>query len=125
MIVNQTFDPIQVWKSWYDMVEKTWGKTIDDWVKTDEYAAWVGQLQKWFFYSQDHYKKTVDQILAENNLPSKDEIARLAQLVIQLEDKVEKLDDRLDDELFPKLHAIHAAVDKLTTAGENLAKTKS
>ncbi|MFT9849331.1 hypothetical protein [Aneurinibacillus sp. REN35] len=114
MASNQTFDPVQMWKSWYDLVEKTWGKTMDDFVKTSEYSTMIGEYQKWFFYSQDQYKKMVDQLLTENNLPNKDEIARLAQLVIQLEEKVEKLDERLDDEIITKLDEIKAALDKST-----------
>ncbi|MBN6186091.1 hypothetical protein JQN58_03695 [Aneurinibacillus sp. BA2021] len=114
MASNQTFDPVQMWKSWYDLVEKTWGKTMDDFVKTSEYSTMIGEYQKWFFYSQDQYKKMMDQFLMENNMPNKDEIARVAQLVIQLEEKVEKLDERLDDEIVAKLDEIKAALDKST-----------
>jgi polyhydroxyalkanoic acid synthase PhaR subunit len=109
---NQTFDPVQMWKSWYDLVEKTWGKTIDDFIKTTEYASLVGEYQKWFFYSQEQYKKIMDQVLHENNLPSKEEIARIAQLVIQLEEKVEKLDERIDDEILTKLQEIKEVLEK-------------
>jgi polyhydroxyalkanoic acid synthase PhaR subunit len=109
---NQTFDPVQMWKNWYDLVEKTWGKTIDDFIKTTEYASLVGEYQKWFFYSQEQYKKMMDQVLHENNLPSKEEIARVAQLVIQLEEKVEKLDERIDDEILTKLQEIKGVLEK-------------
>lgn len=112
MASNQTFDPVQMWKSWYDLVEKTWGKSLDDFVKTSEYSAMVGEYQKWFFYSQDQYKRWMDQFLNENNMPSKEEIARVAQLVIQLEEKVEKLDERLDDEIITKLDEIKATLEK-------------
>jgi polyhydroxyalkanoic acid synthase PhaR subunit len=118
-LMNNTFDPIQLWKSWYDVVEKTWGKSLDDWVKTEEYAAWTGQLQKWFFYSQDHYKKAIDQILNENHLPNKDELARVAQLVIQLEEKVEKMDERIDDEVLVELQSIRHAVDRIAAVSVN------
>lgn len=121
MASNQTFDPVQMWKSWYDLVEKTWGKTMDDFVKTSEYSTMIGEYQKWFFYSQDQYKKMVDQLLTENNLPNKDEIARLAQLVIQLEEKVEKLDERFDDEIIAKLDEIKAALDKSTKSAAKKA----
>lgn len=120
MASNQTFDPVQLWKSWYDLVEKTWGKTLDDFIKTSEYSAMVGEYQKWFFYSQDQYKKMVDQVLAENNLPSKEEIARVAQLVIQLEEKVEKLDERLDDEIVAKLDDIKKLLQKAEKLNERL-----
>lgn len=110
MASNQTFDPVQMWKSWYDLVEKTWGKSMDDFVKTSEYSAMVGEYQKWFFYSQEQYKKWMDQFLNENNMPSKEEIARVAQLVIQLEEKVEKLDERLDDEVMARLDEIKATL---------------
>ncbi|CEH28478.1 hypothetical protein [Aneurinibacillus migulanus] len=112
MTSNQTFDPVQMWKSWYDLVEKTWGKSLDDFVKTSEYSAMVGEYQKWFFYSQDQYKRWMEQFLNENNMPSKEEIARVAQLVIQLEEKVEKLDERLDDEIIAKLDEIKATLGK-------------
>lgn len=116
MASDQTFDPVQMWKSWYDLVEKTWGKTMDDFVKTTEYSSMMGEYQKWFFYSQDQYKKMVDQVLHDNNLPNKEEIARVAQLVIQLEEKVEKLDERVDDEILAKLDEIKGMLDKPKTA---------
>ncbi|AMA72435.1 MULTISPECIES: hypothetical protein [Aneurinibacillus] len=118
MASNQTFDPVQMWKSWYDLVEKTFGKTIDDFIKTTEYASMIGEYQKWFFYSQEQYKKMVDQILNENNLPSKEEIARVAQLVIQLEEKVEKLDERLDDEILSTLNEIKETLKKSKNANQ-------
>ncbi|WP_052947637.1 hypothetical protein [Aneurinibacillus tyrosinisolvens] len=115
MLSDQTFDPVQMWKSWYDMMEKTWGKSMDDWVKTNEYSALMGEYQKWFFYSQDQYKKMADQVLYENNIPNKNEIARVAELVIQLEEKVEKLDERLDDDILTELRALREAVEKTKT----------
>ncbi|MED0675686.1 hypothetical protein P4S93_01375 [Aneurinibacillus thermoaerophilus] len=118
MASNQTFDPVQMWKSWYDLVEKTFGKTIDDFIKTTEYGSMIGEYQKWFFYSQEQYKKMVDQILNENNLPSKEEIARVAQLVIQLEEKVEKLDERLDDEILSTLNEIKETLKKSKNANQ-------
>jgi polyhydroxyalkanoic acid synthase PhaR subunit len=117
MASNQTFDPVQLWKSWYDLVEKTWGKTLDDFVRTPEYSSLVGEYQKWFFYSQEQYKKIVDQLLSENNVPNKEEIAHVAQLVIQLEEKVEKLDERLDDEILVKLDEIKEALEKTKSSG--------
>jgi polyhydroxyalkanoic acid synthase PhaR subunit len=107
MTINSTtFDPIQIWKSWYEAMEQTWGKSLDEWVKTEEYTIWIGEIQKWFFYTHENYKKTVDQILAENNIPSKKDISTIAQLIIQLEEKIEKLDERLDSEVLPQISSI-------------------
>lgn len=104
MTINSTlFDPFQIWKSWYEMLEQTMGKSLDEWVKTEEYTIWIGELQKWFFYTHDHYKNTVDHILSENNIPNKNDIATIAQLIIQLEEKIEKIDERIDLDILPKL----------------------
>lgn len=113
MTINSTiFDPFQIWKSWYELLEQTMGKSLDEWVKTEEYSVWIGELQKWFFYSHDHYKKTVDQILTENNIPNKNDIATIAQLIIQLEEKLEKIDERIDLDILPQLTLIKNTTNK-------------
>lgn len=113
MTTNSTlFDPFQIWKSWYGVLEQTWGKSLDEWVKTEEYSIWTGELQKWFFYTHEHYKKTVDKILAENNIPNKEDISNIAQLIIQLEEKLEKLDERIDLEILPQISLFKEAVVK-------------
>lgn len=122
MTINSTiFDPFQIWKSWYELLEQTMGKSLDEWVKTEEYSIWIGELQKWFFYSHDHYKKTVDQILTENNIPNKNDIATIAQLIIQLEEKLEKIDERIDLDILPQLTLIKNTTNKTVIKKEPIS----
>lgn len=99
---NQYPDPFTVWKKLYDQTESQWGKVLGETVQTEAFSAWLGYLQKQMLEYQDAVRKSTDKYLEQAHLPSKNDIANLASLIVNLENKVDELDlklDKLQDQL--------------------------
>lgn len=93
---TQFQDPFTLWKKLYDQTEEQWGKTLGETVKTESFSAWLGFMQKQMLEYQDAVRKTTERYLEHAHLPSKQDLANLAELIINVETKVDALDAKLD-----------------------------
>ncbi len=95
MSTNVT-DPFALWKKLYDQTEEQWSKVMGETVKSESFAAWLGFLQKQMLEYQDAVRKSTEKYLEQAHLPSKNDLANLATLIINLENKVDELDAKMD-----------------------------
>lgn len=93
---NQFTDPFSVWKKLYDQTEQQWGKVLGETVQSEAFSAWLGYLQKQMLEYQDAVRKSTEKYLEQAHLPSKNDLANLASLIVNLETKVDDLDVKLD-----------------------------
>ncbi len=93
---TQFQDPFTLWKKLYDQTEEQWSKTLGETVKTESFSAWLGFMQKQMLEYQDAVRKTTERYLEHAHLPSKQDLANLAELIINVETKVDALDAKLD-----------------------------
>ncbi|WP_243385092.1 poly(R)-hydroxyalkanoic acid synthase subunit PhaE [Bacillus kexueae] len=97
MSQQSTFDPFTMWKSFYDKMEGNWSEVLQESMKKESFAEWMGQSLNTFLLYQDFIQKTTESYLKQMNMPTRDEVSNVASLVISLEDKVEQLDDKVED----------------------------
>jgi len=102
MSQQTTFDPFTLWKSMYEKLEENWSDIIHDSMKKESFAEWMGQSLNTFLMYQDFIQKTTEGYLKQMNMPSREEVSNVASLVINLEEKVEELDEKMDDVLSNK-----------------------
>ena len=93
------FDPFSLWKSMYDYTEESMSTWVDEALQTETYAEWMGQIQSAFLQYQKIVHNTTDIYLKHLNLPTRDEISNIASLIINVEEKLENLDEKVEDEL--------------------------
>lgn len=102
MSQQSTFDPFTLWKNMYDKLEENWSDIIHDSMKKESFAEWMGQSLNTFLMYQDFIQKTTEAYLKQMNMPTKEEVSNVASLVINLEEKVEELDEKMEDVLHNK-----------------------
>ncbi|MFY0543300.1 polyhydroxyalkanoic acid synthase subunit PhaR [Brevibacillus sp. H7] len=93
---SQFQDPFTLWKKLYDQTEEQWSKTLGETIKTESFSAWLGLMQKQMLEYQDAVRKNTERYLEHAHLPSKQDLANLAELIINVETKVDELDAKLD-----------------------------
>ncbi|WP_338750671.1 poly(R)-hydroxyalkanoic acid synthase subunit PhaE [Bacillus sp. FJAT-52991] len=113
-------DPFTVWKSFYEKTEASWNDILHETMQQEAYSEWMGQTQSAYLQFQELIQKTTEAYLKQINMPTREEISSVASLIINLEEKVEDLDQKVEDELLnsPAL----AEITKLKTTVIRLDK---
>lgn len=85
-----------MWKNVYEKTESTWRDAIQDTLGKESFAESLGQIQSQYLQYQGFVNKMTESYLKQANMPSRDEIANVASLVINVESKVDDLEDQMD-----------------------------
>jgi hypothetical protein len=95
------FDPTGMMKSMRDAGVDHWSKMMTELVSSDAYAeANAGMLNAWLTSSAPFRKSmetAVNQSLAALNLASRDDYARLAERLTNVEMRLDDMDAKLDE----------------------------
>ena len=119
-MAQQFLDPFAVWKSMYDKTEAKWNEVLHETMQKESFSEWLGQVQNAYLQYQQVVQKTTDSYLKQVNLPTRDEISNVASLIINLEEKVENLDQKIEDELLGS--SANAEINKLKSSINKLDK---
>ena len=97
------FDPTGMLKEMRDVNMDTWSKMMVDFVGTEAYAESTGaMLDAWLTTSGPLRKvmeKSMTQALAQLNLPSRDDVTRLAERLTNIEMRLDDMEAQLDENL--------------------------
>ena len=97
------FDPTGMFKDMRDNNMDAWSKMMVDMVNSDAYATSTGAMLDAWLTNSGPFRKTIDDSLAhafaQLNLPSRDDVTRLAERLTNIEMRLDDLDARLDDNL--------------------------
>lgn len=109
------WNPWNAWKQAYDFVEQSYSETINSQIQEESFAAWMGACQQWYLYFQENQNRIMTQWLETAKIPSIDDLSKVSSLVIQVEEKVELLEDKMEEDILVELRAIRQSLDELKT----------
>lgn len=113
-------DPFEIWKKLYFSFEDSLTRTIRESVGTDSFANGIDWILNSYLQYLKLQKDFVASYMDETPLPTKHDVARVAQLVISLETKVDKLEDELDERLQGLEEQTSALAEQLADLSKNL-----
>lgn len=90
-------DLFKTWKELYDRSEELWGKPMQEMLGTESFVRWMSTTREQNLTQQQMSRESLEKHWDSMRLPTKTDFARLAGQMVDLEAKVEALDDRLDD----------------------------
>ncbi|MGH2499123.1 MAG: hypothetical protein ACRDF0_03410 [Candidatus Limnocylindria bacterium] len=93
---EQTSDPFALWRQWYEANEKAWGRAAAEGSDTEAFAQMQGKMLETFLAFQKSARDAATAQLQSLNVPTRDDIARLGELIVGLEEKVDQIGDRLE-----------------------------
>ncbi|MCL7745745.1 poly(R)-hydroxyalkanoic acid synthase subunit PhaE [Halalkalibacter alkaliphilus] len=123
MTKQTTLDPFALWKSMYEQTESNLSDAIHETLKKEEYAEYLGHLQSGYLQYQQFIQSATDAYLKQINVPTREEISSIASLIINVEEKVENLDEKIDDELLNQ--NVSSEITKLKASITRLDKKMS
>lgn len=121
-------DPFELWRQMYETNEQIWTKAIKDLTSTPSYAEAQGKLLEVYLNYQKMIRDATTAQLTAYNLPSRDDVAGIGELVVGVEEKVDHLDEtiaRLEDtvsELSKRIARMELSVK--TVEAESKAATR-
>lgn len=95
------FDPTAMFRSMRDTGMSAWSKMMIEMVNSESYAKAQGEMLDAWLASSTPFRKATEsvmtQTLANLNLPSRDDITRLAERLTNIEMKLDDLDAKVDE----------------------------
>lgn len=99
------FDPTGMLKNLRDANMDAWAKMMVELVNTDAYAESVGAMLDAWLTSSGPFRKVMQtstaQALAQLNLPTREDVTRLAERLTNIEMRLDDLEAKLDEQLRP------------------------
>ena len=96
------FDPAGVFEEMRDANMGSWAKMMVDFVNTEAYAESTGAMLDAWLTSSGPFRKVMGtsmaHTMAQLNLPTRDDITRLAERLTNIEMRLDDLDAKLDEQ---------------------------
>jgi polyhydroxyalkanoic acid synthase PhaR subunit len=87
------------WKQFLDQSIEAWSKALSQAMSTDGFAQMMGKTLDQWLVAQAPTKKAAEQsveaTLQALNLPSRSQVAGVAKQIIELEERLERLEDAI------------------------------
>ncbi len=93
---NRATDPFETWRQLYDANERAWSSALEQAMGSPEFAESSGKMLETMLAAQKSVRTNMRNYLESINVPTREDIARLGELVIGLEEKIDQVADRLD-----------------------------
>src|SRR5919205_3447408 len=88
-------DPFELWRQIYETNERAWNAVLERTVNNPAFAESSGKVLETFLSAQKTVRDNMRMYLEQINVPTREDISRLGELILSLEEKVDQLDDRL------------------------------
>jgi polyhydroxyalkanoic acid synthase PhaR subunit len=90
-------DPFTFLKQWYDATSETWSKAVGDMIGTEKFMEMASQFLESYASFTRTFSRASEAYFSRLQLATRSDIARVAELVINLEEKVDRLDNAFED----------------------------
>jgi len=104
-------DPFTLFKQWYDATSETWAKAVGEVIGTEKFMEAVRQTLESYTSFTRTFRRASEEYFRTLQLPTRSDVARVAELVVNLEEKVDHLDDAFED--FEDGHAHEATSEAI------------
>ena len=90
-------DPFEMWRQLYDANEQAWTQALEGAMGRPEFGKSSGKMLETMLAAQKAVRDNMRTYLETINVPTREDIARVGELVVGIEEKIDQLADRLDD----------------------------
>ncbi|HHW37783.1 MAG TPA: hypothetical protein GXX18_11170 [Bacillales bacterium] len=96
---QKTYDPFAMWQDYYKNVQNYWGPSINEKVGTEEFSEWMGKVLEGNLLFRNMTDKNTKQFLEQMNLPTREDLSSLSSLIINVDKKIDDMEEQLEDSL--------------------------
>jgi polyhydroxyalkanoic acid synthase PhaR subunit len=110
-------DPFEFWRQVYEANERAWNAALERTLSSPAFAEAQGKLMEILLAAQKTARENMRTYLEMMNVPTREDIARVGELIVALEEKVDQLDDRLEQ--------VEAALQGGAVRGQRAAESRT
>src|ERR1700682_4765130 len=92
---NPSANPFEVWKQIYEANERAWNSALEQAMASPTFAESQGRFLESMLAAQKAVRDNPRNFMEAINIRTREDIARLGELITSLEEKIDQLDDRL------------------------------
>ena len=89
-------DPFELWKQIYEANERAWNGALEQAMATPAFAESQGRFIEALLNGQQTLRHQMRAYQEALNVPTREDIARLGELIVGLEEKIDQLADRFE-----------------------------
>ncbi len=91
-----SFDPFTLFNEWYDATSKPWASTVEDLIASERFLAFTGPFLESYSHLTSTFRDASEAYFKMLRLPTLSDIARMAELIIRLEEKVDDVAETIE-----------------------------
>jgi len=92
---DRASDPYETWRQLYEANERAWTSALEQAMNSPEFNESSGKMLETMLAAQKSVRESMRTYLETMNVPTREDIARLGELVIGIEEKIDQLADDL------------------------------
>jgi len=90
-------DPVRFFVRWYNETEERWSETADELMRSDEVLESMRRSFETYARSEAELRQASEEGLKNSGAPTRSDVARVARLVVVVENKVDRIEETLED----------------------------
>jgi polyhydroxyalkanoic acid synthase PhaR subunit len=90
-------DPFTFFKEWYEAISESWSQVVESTIASKQFLEFNKQFLESYTSFSKAFRRANEEYLRILQLPSRSDVSHVAELVVALEEKVDRLDDRFED----------------------------
>ena len=114
-------DPFTFFKQWYESSQEAWSKAIDDIIGNEKFVEAASHYMESYTTFYKNFRTLNEDYFSHLQLTTRSDVARVAEMIIALENKVDSIQDAFEDfqSLYPQLATL-AAIQQLASQQQAL-----
>lgn len=97
MTQQKNFNPMELWKDMYNQSESYWSNVLDEKMKEEYFSEWMGKVLEMNLQFKKTLNETTEGYLSQVNLPTQNDLANIASLVVNVDSKVDNLEALVEE----------------------------
>jgi polyhydroxyalkanoic acid synthase PhaR subunit len=90
-------DPFTFFQKWYEATSETWAKVVDDTLSSEKFIESASPFLEIYSNFVKTLHRANEEYFSNLQLPTRSDLARVAGLVVAVDEKVDKLEDALEN----------------------------
>ncbi len=118
-------DPFTFLKEWYDAISESWSSIVEHIIASEQFLDFNKQFLESYASFSRAFRRANEEYLRILQLPSRSDVSHVSELIVALEEKFDRLDERFEDvdavlAQTAKREAIEGVEQRLATAESSL-----